>query len=151
MKFFRPRAHTRVFTAFVVALMAGCVGASEPLDVILWEGALDAVSGAPVSYGGSVAMAANAHDTQIGIGVNGGSAGTQLGWAMRTGSCSGTGERVAAAGAYPAIVLSSEGSGNATALIRRRIAADEQYAAELFANAGGTGAVLACAQMVRRD
>jgi hypothetical protein len=135
----------------VLLLMAGCVGTSEPLDVLLWEGVLDPAPGAPVSYSGSVAMVANQHDTQIGVGVTGGASGAQLGWAVRTGTCTGTGQRVAAITAYPPIVISAEGSGNASATIRRRVDDDERYVAELFPNTNGSGAVLACGELIRRD
>ena len=130
----------------LLAALTGCVGPAEAVDVLLWEGTLVSRTGF-TTIGGSVAMVANEHDTQVGIGVNGAQPNARLGWAVRTGTCTGTGVRVAGTTAYPALAVDTQGDARAEMVIRRRLDGNVEYASELFANSNGSGAVLACADM----
>ena len=97
-------------------------------------------------------MVANQHNTQIGIGITGAAPGSRLGWVVRTGSCGGTGTRVAGTTTFPTIVVSAEGSGNAETVINRRIATDAQYSGEVFDTANGAGGqALACGALIRTN
>ena len=140
------RSDKNLAVLFLALGLAGCVGPDEPLDVLLWEGSLATRTGFS-TIGGSVAMVANEHDTQIGIGVNGAQPNARLTWAMRTGPCAGAGARVSGASAYPTLTVSAEGEARAETVIRRRVDSTAEYAAEVFGNDGA--AVLACAQMQR--
>jgi hypothetical protein len=120
------------------------------VGVVLWEAVLEPSQSAG-ALAGTIAMVANQHNTQIGIGVTGGMVGARLGWAVRTGTCGGSGTRVAGATAYPAIVITAEGNGAEETVINRRIATDAQYAGEVFANADGTGPVLSCGTLTRTN
>lgn len=90
----------------------------------------------------------SARETQIGIGVRGGVPESVLGWAVRNGSCNGTGQRIGPASAYPPIEIDSIGEGEAETVIFRRIETDVQYAAEVFDQPDGVGTVQACADLV---
>jgi hypothetical protein len=138
----------RLAPAVFIGLLGACSGISEPLEIFTAESALQPADGAVDPVTGTVAMVIRERQTQIGIGVRGGSDGTQFGWSVRNGSCSGSGDRVGPASAFPAIVIGEDGDGDAETVIFRRLPVDGVYAAEVFDGAAATGTVRACADLV---
>ena len=146
---------TRILPAITIALtmgapIAGCRQTGEPVDVLLWEGELEPVAGSSNAVSGSIAMVANEHDTQIGIGINA-SAGARLGWVVRSGTCANPGDRLGPNSAFPEISVSDAGDGEAETVIRRRVANAAQYAGAVYATVNATDQPIACADMVRID
>jgi hypothetical protein len=125
-----------------------CSNIAEPPGTFTAEAALQPADGVADPVTGNVAMVIGARQTQIGVSVRGGADGTRLGWAVRNGSCSGTGQRVGPASAFPAIEIEEDGEGEAQTVIFRRIDVDDRYAAEVFDQPDGTGTVQACADLV---
>jgi hypothetical protein len=143
---FRQRAS--VLAVFAAALgSAGCDVGTDPLFPIFWTGVFQPQAGAPFFVGGTTEMVANVNDTQVGIFLEAapGEAVT-VSWHVRNGTCSGVGAPVVVATAFPPVQISASGSGTGIGIIRRRLPAGN-YAAEVFAGADATGAVLACANL----
>jgi hypothetical protein len=138
-----------VLVALGVASNAGCLPTEEPPVVNTWEGELSATDDGPAGVGGHIAAVANAGRTQIGIGVSDAELAGPLGWIVREGRCATSGQRITIATAFPAIPLGSSGSGNAETVLGRMLATDVSYAAEVFDNAGQTGAPIACGNLIR--
>jgi hypothetical protein len=130
---------------------AGCYGSTEPPEIVTLEATLEPADGVVDPVTGSVAMVIGTSQTQIGIGIEGGTIGERLGWAVRNGTCSGSGERVGPVTAFPPIEVGTTGAGESETVLFRRIAISGPYAAEVFANEDATGDVMACADLVRSD
>jgi hypothetical protein len=134
----------------VTLLAAACISATEPIEVVTWEAELVAAEGGADPISGSGAMVSGERQTQVGISVRFAPASTSLGWALVEGSCTGPGSRVGPASAYPSIQADDDGDGAAETRIGRRIDTAGPYAAAVYENPDGSGAVLACANLERR-
>jgi hypothetical protein len=132
----------------VVLIVGACSGITDPPEIVTVESTLEVADGASESITGSVAMVIGERQTQIGIGVEGGTEDAVLGWVVRNGSCSTTGERLGPASAFPSIEIDTNGAGDAQTVLFRRISPAGPYAAEVSANPDGTGSIHACADLV---
>jgi hypothetical protein len=144
---FRRLASAMALSAAVLA-PASCQIGTEPLFAIFWLGTFSADPTAPVLIGGTAEMVANPGDTAAGIFLD--AAVTDdviVGWHIRNGACSASGERVAGPDAFPAITITASGSGTGFATIRRRLPRGT-YAAEVFDGPAATGVRLACADLI---
>lgn len=134
----------------VLAILAaaGCLDVTELEETFRWTGVLVPTDDAPGTLEGSVGLVIGPGQTQVGIGITGGEPGTTLGWRIRNGMCSGDGEPIVPA-PFPAVVITEEGAGALEARIAHRIddAEEGPFAGEVFANADGTGNLLACADL----
>jgi hypothetical protein len=146
----RTAARLAPLTALLAGVV-GCSGISEPPEIVTLEADLQPADGVTDPFAGTVAMVIEERQTQIGIGVRGALEGTRFGWAVRNGSCSGTGDGIGPASAFPSIEVNEDGDGAAETTLFRRIAIEDVYAAEVFAEPAGTGVVLACADLVPGD
>jgi hypothetical protein len=135
-----------------VSLAAGsCIGATEPVEVLTWEGILVGSDGVVDPLSGTVAMVIEENHTQIGVTVQVAPAGTTLGWLLRDGTCVGSGLRIGPATAFPPITVNGDGDGNADTVLFRRVATAGPYAAVISANGDGTGTELACGDLELRE
>lgn len=130
-------------------LATACLDTTEPVEIIFWQGSLQPVPEAPVALGGGMTMMADQSFTMIGVGVEGGEAGSQLGWAIRHGSCDETGELVGPPGTFTELLLDDAGDGETQAILYRRIPDADVYAGEVLSSLEAGGEVLACADLIR--
>jgi hypothetical protein len=145
-----PKRRTCTLTALVLAgCVASCLGATEPLDVVTWEGELVPADDASVVVDGSVAIAILETETRVGIGIaiSNADEGALLGWRIRAGTCNGTGSSVGDDATYPDIRIDDTGRGEAEAVVLRRIDTSGPYAGVVSA----ATATIACADLVRTD
>jgi hypothetical protein len=133
------------------ALAAACSGIEEPAPIVQLQGDLQPVAGAADPITGQVAMVIGERQTQIGIGIAGALEGTSLGWRVRNGSCTGSGDRIGPANGFPPIEIEEDGTGATETILFRRIATSAAYAAEVVSEPDGTGSVLACAELLTID
>ncbi len=142
-----PRRHT-VWTGFLAASMVACLGPTEPVEILQWQAPLAAAPDAATPITGSIAMVARELETRIGVGIRDAEPGARLGWHVRSGRCSGSGDAVAPTSVFPVIVVLDDGQGRAEAVVRRRLSGNA-YAGEVFADPDGSRIVLACADLDR--
>jgi hypothetical protein len=138
----------RVGPALLTILLAtaGCIGPLELEEVLLWQGALEPVAGASTSVSGTMAMAANAQFTQVGIGIDAAEPGLVVGWLVRQGSCASPGARVGPPAAFPPFEIGESGEGDREATLNYRLERSG-YAGQVTAEPDGGGEVLACADL----
>lgn len=150
MKVRRIRQSASVLCSGAVAcVMAACLSVTEPPQVLFWEGTFVAVPPDEAGITGSAVMVSNPHNTEAGVFLSGLS-GTTLSWLIRTGTCEGSGERVAGQAAFPPVLLPTIGEGTGIAVLNFRIEAGT-YSIDLFAGANAEGAAIACADLIRTD
>lgn len=127
-------------------LVGGCQDAAGPTRPIFWEGTFSPDPSAWLIVTGRAEMVANPGDTSAGVFLEAPVDGeTVMYWHVRNGPCSGSGERVAPADAFPSVTIDLTGEGMAFSSVRRRLPAGT-YAAEIFAEPEG-GVRLACAEL----
>lgn len=78
---------------------------------------LDPQAGAAISGDASVAPGNTVGTTVIIIALKGGTPGASYPWYLQSGQCGGGGAVVGASDAYPVLVVGSDGTAHATALI----------------------------------
>lgn len=144
------------FGVLLALLPTACLDPVEPLEVVLWEGALQSAPSASLQVDGSIAMVANAASTQVGIGVQvAGEEAPVLTWSLFQGRCGVAGEPVVAEDLLPPLVPDSEGSASAEYLINRRVDPAVSYGVRVGIDAPeGPGSAppewLACGDLTRR-
>lgn len=140
------RSVRRSIVALGIALGA-CTGPTEPPETAIWRA--DFADGGVV--GGGVAMVAGVRDTQIGVSVLGWPAGARLGWAVRNGTCTGSGSLIGPGSTFAPIPIGDEGDGELTIVLHRRVDTDTEYVTELFEAEDRSGQPLTCAPLVREQ
>jgi hypothetical protein len=135
----------------LVPFVLACFGPLDPAEIVLLDGTFEPPAAAPITVGGTVAMVIGADRTQIGVGFSGGNAGATFGWSVRNGTCGSTGSRIGPADLFVGVVLGAEGSARAETIVNRRIDPGQRYAAEIFERPDGSGRVVACAELNRRN
>jgi hypothetical protein len=141
------RAHGLLLVLGSAALAAGCGGITEPPPIVQVESALQPADDVADPVTGRVAMVIAERQTQIGILVEGGLEGSSLGWRVRNGMCTGSGDGIGPASSFPPIEVGDDGTGAVETIIFRRIATGTTYAAEVVSEPNGAGSVLACAEL----
>lgn len=137
-----------VAAALAVPLLAGCISPAAPPEALLWEGQVLVEAAGPPDMAGSAAMVALTTQTQAGVSLDGAPADAVFGWVVRAGTCAAPQASVSVASAFPALGVTGEGTGEAETVIQRRLTGME-YAVQVVENGDGSGAVLACADLVR--
>jgi hypothetical protein len=135
-----------------VALQGACLGATEDLSAVTWEGSLQPAPGAAMLITGDVYMVANPYHSEAAMVLHA-SVESDISWIVRSGSCDGTGSPIAAPEAFEPFEDTAEGP-TAIIVLNRRINVRSSYAAELRSGSGGSGGsgtVLSCADMIRTN
>jgi hypothetical protein len=144
----RSHQQARLLAVAAAALLAaGCLDATEPFPPLFWSGSLVAAPSAAAHVAGRVEMVANIRDTHAGAIVSG-EPELVLSWSVRTGSCHGTGNRLAPPSTFAPIEVSESGEALATAIINYRVGPGS-YAAEIFSGPDATGDIIACADLLQ--
>jgi len=141
------RLSGRLLCGVTLLAFAACVGQTEPVDVVKWQGFLIASVDTGDPFTGLAAMVIEEQQTRMGISVDDAPAGITIGWAVLEGSCDAPGERVGPATAYPPVDVSESGTGAAETVLFRRISTTGPYATLVYENRDGSGRVLACADL----
>jgi len=131
-------------------LVGGCIGPTDPVEPLIWEGSLQPVGDASVFITGSVAIVSGQFNTQIGIGVEGVDPGTVLQWNVRRGNCSAEGEPLANLALFPPFEVDATGEGSSGVVLGGRIPATENFAAWVSPD-GAEVSPVACALLTLRD
>lgn len=146
-------AFRALIPALVVAAAGGpasCISATDPVEILTWDGTLVASDGIVDGLSGTVAMVIGEGQTQIGVAVHLAPAGETLGWALHEGVCVAPGSRVGPANVFPGISVDNDGDGQAETVLFRRIATAGPYAVVIHENEDGTGIVLACGDLEQK-
>lgn len=111
--------------------LAACPKLNGPAaGVTLWQAQLRADT-THRGLSGQAALAAQLGGTDAGIGISGAEPGVTLTWQVRRGDCAAPGPGVAAAGAFPDLVVGTDGAASADMRIGRVLSADTTYYAEV--------------------
>jgi hypothetical protein len=140
----------RAVPAALAAALVG-VGGCLPTEYrgpVFWEGSLVSPASSPMIVTGQVFMVANVAESEIGITLDLDWPDMVFSWHVRNGVCSGSGQRLAPLPEFGAFSSTDEGP-HARAVLRRRVAVDATYSAELFEGPNTTGQLLACADLIR--
>jgi hypothetical protein len=131
-------------------LVGGCIGPTEAVESLIWEGTLQPVAGAAVPVTGSVAIVSGQFNTQIGIGVEGVDPGTVLQWNVRRGDCDEEGEPLVNLSVFPPIEVGNTGEVSSGVVWGVRISTPQNFAARVSL-ADAEASTVACALLARRD
>jgi hypothetical protein len=148
MKVSISRLRASGIRAGVTALLgSACISVTEPPVPLFWTGTVEADAAAPFWISGTAEMVANPGDTSVGLFLDADPAEeVRVEWEVRTGPCTGSGERIAPAAVFPAITLREGTRGTGLATIRRRVPAGT-YAVEVYAQVDSGRDRLACADL----
>lgn len=136
---------------FLLPLLFGaCVGPTEQVESLIWEGSLQPVGDVSVLVTGSVAMVSGQFNTQIGIGVEGGDPGSVLQWNVRRGDCGEEGEPLVNLSVFPAIDVGNTGEGSSNVVLSGRVSNSQSFAARVSLSAAAASPV-ACGVLTRQD
>lgn len=122
----------------------GCMGPTEPLEAIIWEGQLESTAASEVPFTGNVAMVAEQQVTRLGLGIDVAPANRTWSWRLFSGTCGSPGDGLVPASAFPPIVTGEDGVVDTEMVIQRRLARSGSYVVQVFGEPGAEGVVKAC-------
>jgi len=137
-------------TALLPVLLGACLETTAPSPPILWQGDLIAAS-EELPIQGMISVLAQSFQTQMAVSVDGAETDSILGWAVRSGTCEGSGDPLGPPEAFPPIEIDEEGEGLSNALFQGRLNTTLPLSGVVLSDVSTSPEILACADLERSE